>query len=62
MAEYKNALGLSYYAPIEGNQTFDHALPSANRKLHDIGLINPAAGISGGFRSIGERERVGKAE
>ncbi len=62
MAEYENALGLSYYAPIEGNQTFDHELPSANRKLHDIGLINPAAGISGGFRSIGERERVGKAE
>jgi hypothetical protein len=43
---------LSYYAPTEGNQTFDNALPCANRGVRDIGLLNPAAGIAGGFRPM----------
>ena len=64
MAERTNLVGLRYYAPIEGNQSFDHVLPSSNRILHDIGLLDPAVGISGGFRSLAEREslRIGGAE
>ena len=64
MAEHTNALGLSYYAPVEGNQSFDSALPCSNKSIHDIGLLNPAAGIAGGFRPIGDREtiRLGEAE
>lgn len=60
MAQHMNPFGLSYYAPIEGNQSFDNALPCANRSVQGIGLLNPAAGIAGGFRPIGEQGR--KAE
>jgi hypothetical protein len=52
MAQHTNPVGLSYYAPTEGNQTFDNALPCANRSVRDIGLLNPAAGIAGGFRPM----------
>jgi hypothetical protein len=64
MAERTNVAGLRYYAPIEGNQSFDHVLPSSNRILHDIGFLDPAVGISGGFRPLVEREslRIGGAE
>ena len=58
MAERTNPAGLRYYAPVEGNQSFDNTLPCANRSVEDIGLLNPAAGISGGFRPLGERERL----
>jgi hypothetical protein len=58
MAEHRNRVGLNYYAPIEGNQSFDTALPASNRKLYDIGLLSPAAGIAGGFQLIGEKENV----
>jgi hypothetical protein len=54
MAEHTNLAGLRYYVPIKGNQSFDNALPCANRSIADIGLLNPAAGIAGGFRPIGE--------
>lgn len=56
MAKHANNFGLLHYAPIEGNQSFDHTLPSSSSKLHDIGLLDPAAGIAGGFRPIGEKE------
>ena len=57
MAEHTNSAGLRYYAPVEGNQSFDNTLPCANRSVEDIGLLNPAAGISGGFRAMGAHER-----
>jgi len=56
MAEYTNSFGLNYHAPIDGNQSFDNVLPCSNRRLHDVGLLDPAAGIAGGFRPIGEKE------
>jgi hypothetical protein len=59
MAEHRNRFGLHYYVPVDGNQSFDNALPSSNRDLHDIGLLDPAAGIAGGFRPIDEREVPG---
>jgi hypothetical protein len=64
MAERTNPAGLRYFAPIEGNQSFDKTLPCANRSVANIELLNPAAGISGGFRPIGEREtlRLGGTE
>ena len=52
MAQRTNSLGLSYYAPTEGNQSFDNALPCTNKSVGDIGLLNPAAGIAGGFRPM----------
>ena len=55
IAEHTNPLGLKYYAPSEGNQSFDHALPCANKSVQDIELLSPAAGIAGGFRPVGER-------
>lgn len=58
MAERTNPAGLRYYAPIEGNQSFDNALPCANRSVREIGLLNPTVGIGGGFRPIGARERL----
>jgi hypothetical protein len=51
MAEHANASGLLYYAPSEGNQSFDHTLPSSSGKLYDIELLDPALGMAGGFRS-----------
>ena len=54
LAEFQNSLGLRYYAPNEGNQSFDSALPASNRSLPDIGLLDPAAGIAGGFRPRSE--------
>jgi hypothetical protein len=60
MAEHTNRAGLNYYAPVEGNQSFDNALPCSNRKLYDIGLLSPATGIAGGFRPIGEKENVSR--
>jgi hypothetical protein len=54
MAEHSNHFGLTYYAPVEGNQSFDNPLPSANRHLHDIGLLDSTAGIAGGFRPMRE--------
>jgi hypothetical protein len=63
MAQHSNHFGLHYYAPVEGNQSFDNALPCANKSVHDVGLLNPTAGISGGFRPMDERERkLGHAE
>jgi hypothetical protein len=64
MVERTNPAGLRYFAPIEGNQSFDNELPSANRSVANITLLNPAAGISGGFRPIGDREtlRLGGTE
>ena len=52
MAEYRNRFDLSYYAPVEGNQSFDNPLPSANRRLYDIGLLDSTTGIAGGFRPM----------
>jgi hypothetical protein len=52
MAEHANTSGLLYYAPVEGNQSFDHALPSSSGKLHAIELLDPAVGMAGGFRSM----------
>ena len=49
MIEVTNRFNLRYYAPSDGNQSFDNVLPSSNRRLHDVGLLNPAAGIAGGF-------------
>jgi hypothetical protein len=60
MTERTNPVGLRYYAPIKGNQSFDNPLPCANRSVANIGLLNPAAGISGGFRPIGEQGRNAK--
>ena len=55
LAEFQNSFGLRYYAPIEGNQSFDSALPASNSRLANIGLLDPAAGIAGGFRPIERR-------
>ena len=52
MAEHANISGLLYYAPVEGNQSFDHTLPSSSGKLHAIELLDPAVGMAGGFRSM----------
>lgn len=49
MIEVTNPFNLRYYAPSDGNQSFDNVLPSSNTRLHDVGLLNPAAGIAGGF-------------
>ena len=62
MAEHTNAHGLIYYAPVEGNQSFDNALPCSNRSLHHIGLLNPAEGIAGGFRPINGTEMPGGSQ
>ena len=56
MIEVSNRYHLRYYAPNEGNQTFDNVLPSSNRSLPDIGLLNSEIGIAGGFRPIDERK------
>jgi hypothetical protein len=57
LVESQNSFGLRYYAPSEGNQSFDSALPASNRSLSDIGLLDPAAGIAGGFRPMSEEAR-----
>ncbi len=57
LVELQNSFGLRYYAPSEGNQSFDSALPASNRPLADIGLLDPAAGIAGGFRPMHEEAR-----
>jgi hypothetical protein len=57
LVELQNNFGLRYYAPSEGNQSFDSALPASNRSLSDIGLLNPAAGMAGGFRPMSEEAR-----
>lgn len=54
--KHTNGFGLLYYAPVEGNQSFDSTLPCSNKNLYDIRLLDPAAGIAGGFRPI-KRER-----
>ena len=41
LVELQNSFGLRYYAPNEGNQSFDSALPASNRGLSDIGLPRP---------------------
>jgi hypothetical protein len=57
MTEHANTSGLLHYAPLEGIQCFDHSLPSPSGKLSDIELLDPAAGIAGGFRSThGKKE------
>jgi hypothetical protein len=57
MTEHTNTSGLLHSAPIEGNQSFDHSLPSWSGKLSDIELLAPAARITGGFRSThGKKE------
>jgi hypothetical protein len=58
MTEHANTSGLLYYAPIEGNQSFDHPLPSSSGKLHGIELLNPAVGIAGGFRSTQGKKEI----
>jgi hypothetical protein len=58
MTEHANTSGLLYYAPIEGNQSFDHLLPSSSGKLHGIELLNPAVGIAGGFRSTQGKKEI----
>jgi hypothetical protein len=60
MAEYTNPAGLRYYAPTEGNQSFDYPLPCANTGVQDIGLLDRTAGIAGGFGPIGEEGRNAK--
>jgi hypothetical protein len=60
MAEHENAFGLVYYAPIDGNQSFDHSLPSSSGKLHHIELRDPAAGMAGGFRSSHDKTESAK--
>ena len=57
LVELQNSFGLRYYAPNEGNQSFDSALPASNRGLSDIGLRDPAAGIGGGFRPMSDEAR-----
>jgi hypothetical protein len=57
LVELQNSFGLHYYTPSEGNQSFDSALPASNRGLSDIGLLDPAAGIAGGFRLMNEARR-----
>ena len=54
LAEFRNDFGLRYYSPSEGNQSFDSPLPASNRGIHYIGLLDPAAGIAGGFRPMSE--------
>ncbi|HEY6675829.1 MAG TPA: hypothetical protein VIZ87_03515 [Terrimicrobium sp.] len=49
MAEHANTSGLLYYAPIEGNQSYDHMLPSSSGKLHGIELLDPAVGMVPAF-------------
>jgi hypothetical protein len=56
MIEVTNRFNLRYYVPSDGNQSFDNVLPSSNRRLHDVGLLNPAAGIAGGFCPMDERK------
>ena len=57
LVEFQNSFGVRYYAPNEGDQTFDSALPASNRSLSNIGLLDPAAGIAGGFRPMSEEAR-----
>ena len=57
LVELKNSFGLRYYAPSVGDQSFDSALPASNKSLSDIGLLDPAAGIAGGFRPMNEEGR-----
>jgi len=57
MVEFTNRHSLHYYAPNEGNQSFDSALPSSNRSIPDIGLLDPAVGIAGGFRPVSDEGR-----
>ena len=57
LVESQNSFGLRYYAPRKGDQSFDSALPASNRSLSDIGLLDPAAGIAGGFRPMSEEAR-----
>ena len=59
LVEVQNRFGLRYYAPTEGNQSFDSALPASNTNLSEIGFLDPAAGIAGGFRPMSEEERAG---
>ena len=59
LVELQNSFGLRYYVPTEGNQSFDSELPASNRSLADIALLDPAAGIAGGFRPMSEEERAG---
>jgi hypothetical protein len=51
MEKHAHTSGLVYYAPSEGNQSFDYLLPSSSGKLYDIELLDPALGMAGGFRS-----------
>jgi hypothetical protein len=51
MTEHANTSGLLHYAPIAGNPSFDHSLPSSSGKLSDIELLDPVAGIAGALRS-----------
>jgi hypothetical protein len=57
LVESQNSFGLRYYLPTQGNQSFDSELPASNRSLADIGLLDPAAGIAGGFRPMSEEAR-----
>jgi hypothetical protein len=62
MAEHANTSGLLYYAPIEGNQSYDHMLPSSSGKLHRIELLDPAVGMAAGFRSTHGRKEAPQLE
>ena len=59
LVELQNSFGLRYYAPSEGNQSFDSELPASNRSIPYVGLLDPDAGIAGGFRPMSEEERAG---
>jgi hypothetical protein len=59
LVEFQNSFGLRFYAPSEGNQSFDSPLPASNRSLPDIGLLDPGAGIAGPMSE--KRHEVGQA-
>ena len=62
MLEHANTSGLLYYAPVEGNQSFDHTLPSSSGKLHAIELLDPVVGMAGGFRSTPGKKNAAQTE
>jgi len=57
MVELTNRYSLHYYAPSEGNQSFDAALPSSNRSIPEIGLLDSTGGLASGFRPMSEEGR-----
>jgi hypothetical protein len=62
LVEFTSGFNLRYYTPREGNQSFDGALPCVNRSISDIGLLDPAAGLAGGFRPMGVEKRLSSSD